>query len=151
MTADNQSQPNATSDELERTLADLTLDQVRFVLSRQECSTDKEAAERVGVKPATVKRWKYDGAPIDDAVRLMIEDGLVTARHLRRRSLAKAMAIKIAGLDERDPKLRQAIATEIIEWEMGKATQRQEVTGEDGSPLAIRFINDWRNPSPDAT
>ena len=106
----------------------MTTDQIRFVVARQECSTDKEAAKEIGVRPNTAYTWKHKGAPIDEAVRLMALDGIIVAREVLRRNLAKAMAVKVAGLDHGDDKLRQSVATEIIEWEMGKATQRQEIT-----------------------
>jgi len=142
--------PNDTLDDLQDVLRCLSTDQIRFVVARQEFSTDKEAAQAVRVSAATVKRWKQEGLPIDQAVRLMAFDGLIVATELRRRHLAKAMAVKVKGLDSIDEKLRQGVATEVIEWEMGKATQRAEVTGEDGAPLAIRFVNDWRNPDRDS-
>ena len=113
----------------------LTPDQLRFVVARQECPTDKEAAEELGFSPSTISYWKRHGGPIDEAVRLMAFDGLIMAAHIRRRSIAKAMMVKVAGLDDNDASLRQRVATEIIEWEMGKATQRQEVTGADGGPV----------------
>jgi len=120
-------QAKSSSDELEKVLCELTIDQIRFVVARQEFATDKETAEEIGIAPATVSQWKYKGAPIDEAVRLMALDGILVARELRRRNLAKAMAVKVAGLDEKDARLRQGVATEIIEWEMGKATQKQEL------------------------
>lgn len=112
------------------TLRQLTVDQIRFVIARQESGSDKEAAESISVSPNTVKDWKYKGAPIDEAVRLMACDGLVVARELRRRHLAKAMAVKVRGLDSEDERLRQNVATEVIEWELGKATQPQDVKHE---------------------
>ena len=136
---DNEKIPNDTSDALLETIGHLTTDQIRFVIGRQECATDKETAEMIGVSPATVKGWKAKGAPIDDAVRLMALDGVVVARELRRRHLAKAMAVKVAGLESDAEKLRQDVATEIIEWEMGKATQRQELTGEAGGPVVVSW------------
>jgi len=54
--------------------------------------------------------------------------------------------VKVKGLDSVDEALRQRVASEIIEWEMGKATQRQEVSGRDGGPLKVQYINDWRDP-----
>ena len=144
-------QEKSSSDKLHQVLGKLSTDQVRFIVARQEFSTDKEAAIEIGVKPDTVSQWKHKGVPIDEAVRLMAMDGLIVAQEVRRRNLAKAMLVKVEGLDESNPRIRQNVATEIIEWEMGRATQRQEVSGEDGGPLAIRFINDWRDPSPDAT
>lgn len=128
MTETNRNQPEATTDRLEATLAQLTTDQIRFVVARSvEFSKDHLAAKAIGVSAATVKSWKTDGAPIDEAVRLMARDGLVTALHIRKRNLAKAMAVKVKGLDSDDEKVRQSVATELIEWELGKATQKQSI------------------------
>jgi hypothetical protein len=134
------------SDELDAALAQLSTDQIRFVVARQDCATDKEAARAIGIKPDTVYHWPEI---VKDAVRLMAGDGLTTALHLRRRALAKAMGVKVHGLDSGDERLRQAVATELIEWEMGKATQKQEVTGLAGGPLRVIFeeATDWRGGS----
>ena len=126
-TKTHENTPADTTDELAATVRNLSQDQIRFVVARQECATDKEAAETIGVSPETVKGWKYKGIPIDDAVRLMALDGIVVASELRRRNLAKAMAVKVAGLDSGKENTRQNVATEIIEWEMGKAKQKQEL------------------------
>jgi len=73
---------------------------------------------------------------------LMAHDGLIAAQHIRRSSLAKAMLVKVDGLDTNDESLRQKVATEIIEWEMGKATQKQEVTGAKGGPIETTVIRE---------
>jgi hypothetical protein len=123
-----QSIPKLPSDDLEELIKNLTVDQVRYVVARQGCSTDKEAAEKIGVTPQVVKRWKMDGVPIDTAVREMVHDGLVVARTMRRRNLAKAMMVKAAGLDSKSERVRQATATEILEGELGRATQPTDNT-----------------------
>jgi len=69
----------------------------------------------------------------------MATDGLIAALELRRRNLAKAMAVKVKGLDEKDSRLRQSVSTEIIEWEMGKATQKQEISGKDGEAIPLQI------------
>lgn len=122
---------NATdSDRLAEIMRLLSVQQIRFVIARQECKSDKEAAELIGTTPTAVKSW--DNKPlIDEAVRLMIYDGVITARELRRRNLAKAMAIKVSGLDiEDDERLRQNVATEIIEGELGKPKQQTDITSD---------------------
>lgn len=116
-------QEKSSSDQLEQVLARLTADQIRFIVARQEFSTDKEAAEEIGIKPDTVYQWKHKGHPIDQAVRLMAIDGVIVAKHLRRRNLAKAMSVKVAGLNSGDERVRQGVATEVIEWEMGRPAQ----------------------------
>jgi ribosomal protein S16 len=143
MSQSNETQENQSSEELRQVLDTLTVDQIRFVIARQGHHTDKEAAEEIGIKPNRVSQWKHNGAEIDRAVRLMAYDGLTTALHLRRRSLSKAMAVKVRGLDDDDARLRQGVATEIIEWEMGRATQKVESTN-DGT-LTIEVRGGFRN------
>jgi len=118
-------------------LARLTLDQIRFVVARQECATAREAAKMVHLSESTVYRW---GEDVETALRLMAQDGLVTALHLRRRNLAKAMLVKVGGLDSADERTQQSVATEFIEWELGKATQTQEVTGKNGADIVFKVI-----------
>ena len=143
---------NSISERLEAVLSQLSADQIRFVVARQDVPTDKEAAQAVGIKPDTVYHWKSrDGAPITEAQQLMASDGLIVAHHVRRRNLAKAMLVKVAGLDSDDERTRQNVSTEIIEWEMGRAQQttKLEGTGEGGAIL-ITYVNDWRGASEDA-
>lgn len=123
-TTTDESRPESTTDRLAAILKQLTSDQIRFVIARQEFSKDNKAAIECELSPNTVKDWKYKGAPIDEAVQLMAADGLVAALELRRRNLAKAMAVKVKGLDSAKEATRQQVATEIIEWETGKATQK---------------------------
>ena len=115
----------------------LTSTQLRFVIARNDSKSDKEAAEIIGISSSTVRNWD-NKATVDEAIRLMLVDGVITARELRRRNLAKAMAVKVAGLDSVDEKLRQSVATEIVEWEMGKAQSSVDVTSK-GEQIA--FVN----------
>jgi hypothetical protein len=144
---DKQNQAERMGIKLSQLLATLTTSQIRFIIARQEFPTDKEAARSIRINPNTVAQWKHSGIPIDEAVRLMVFDGLETALILRKRHLAKAMAVKVGGLDEKSAKLRQDVATEIIEWEMGRAVQRQEHTGAGGEPIEIHLVG---NVDPDA-
>jgi len=137
-----QNAENCISENLSDVLDKLTLDQIRFVIARQECSTDREAARKIGMSESTVYRWPDE---VKRAVHLMAQDGIVTALKLRRKSLAKAMLIKIKGLDSRSEKTRQSVSTEIIEWELGKAAQSVNVGG-NGQPIeTIEYsAAEWR-------
>lgn len=98
----------------------LSKDQLRFVVKMQECSSKKDAAEELGLKVQTVYNWP---SIVDDAIRLLALDIVESSRQMRKSALARAIAVKIAGLDSSDERVRQAAATEIIEAELGKATQ----------------------------
>lgn len=117
-----------SSDQFQAVCDQLTIDQLRFVTARMNVSTDKEAALAIGVEPRTISEWKRAGVPIDEAVKLLIHDGLVLSRTILRRSVAEAAAVKRAGLYSDDEKVRQSAATEVLDRELGKAVQPQAVT-----------------------
>lgn len=118
------------SERLSEVLAQLTPNQLRFVVAMKECSTKKEAAKAIDLEPNTVYGWPKI---VDDAVRLVALSEEEAARAIRKRSLVKAIMVKVSGLDSDDEGTRQKTATEIIEWELGKASQ--PVTGKDGGPV----------------
>ena len=128
-TKDQEREEKYTSEQLTAVLEQLSVDQIRFIVARLEFATDKEAADAVGISAQTVYRWP---AIVKEAARMMAVDGLVTAQHLRKRHVAKAMLIKTGGLDSTSEGIRQRVATEIIEGEMGKAAQtvKTELSGE---------------------
>lgn len=119
----------STSDELDALLGQLTAEQIRYVIARRESRSITEACAAIGMsRDVYYKSWTPDErALIDEAVRLMEHDGVVTAMHLRRRALAEAMAVKVAGLRSDEEATRQRVATELIEWELGKAKRTQDV------------------------
>jgi len=102
---------------------------MRFVAKRVWTDTDAEAAREMGISASTVKNWKQDGAPLDATVRLMKEDGVIVAAEMLRRALVDAVTVKVEGLMERNPGIRQSVATEIIERNLGRPVQRNEVSG----------------------
>lgn len=130
-----QPQKNPQKAILQTLLAQLSQEQLRFVAAMQTSASKKEAAERIGIQPNTVYKWP----PIVDEVLTLVDaDRLQAARDLAQQSLFKAMAVKVAALDNADEGIRQKAATELIEWAMGKATQRQEVAGPGGAPIPIK-------------
>lgn len=115
------------SEELAKWLRQLTIEQKRFVILRPEFTTDKEAAEAVGISPNTASKWRREVEGVEEAIDAVMNDTLSFALEMRRQALAKAMATKIAGLESEKEKVRRSVATELIEWELGKATQPHEM------------------------
>ena len=112
--------------EYQEVFSKLTKDQLRFVVALQEYQSKKEAAEFLKIPVKTTYNW---GSIIDDAVKLLELDILESSRQMRKSALAKAVAVKLAGLDSSDEKVRQSAATEIIEAELGKAKWPIDLTG----------------------
>ena len=136
----NENPQKSTIDDV---LSQLTDSQLRFVTAMQSCTSKSEAAKEIGIEPNTVYKWPEI---VDEAVRLTRLDVESATRAVRKRNLLKAMMVKVAGLDSPNEDTRQKVATEIIEGELGKPTQKSEFAGEGGGPLIIKYINDWRSP-----
>ena len=78
-------------------------------------------------------------------------DRLADDLHIERRiqaelilaqALPQAALVKVDGLKEKDARVRQDAASDILDRGLGKATQRQEITGKDGGPIETKEISD---------
>jgi len=108
--------------------------QWRFVTAMIEHPTfsKAEAARHIGLKPQSVYIWPDH---VDQAVELARRDIHGAALQARKTALLKAVQVKLRGLDNKDPRIAQDVATEIIEWELGKANQPLSGPGKDGAIL----------------
>lgn len=125
------------SGELSEILSRLSVDQRRFVVARMEHPTKGDAAKAIGLRPNTIYRWPED---VERAIELLSQDVIEGAKVVRLQALLKAVMVKVEGLNSKDEKIRQEAATEIIEWELGKAPQRQEVTGAGGGAIKTETV-----------
>jgi len=139
-------QEKSTFEGISELWSQLNRNQRRFVVAMQEFPTKKEAAESIGLEPDTVYRWPD---VVDRAVDAFSSDVEAAVMGVLRSIAGKAAMIKASGLDSEDEKIRQAVASEIIDRILGKATQRQEVTGADGEPVPIQFISIERSDDSD--
>ena len=62
------------------------------------------------------------------------------ARAIARKYLTKAMMVKVKALDSDDEGTRQRAATELIEWQLGKAAQTN--LNENSGEVVVRVVRD---------
>ena len=136
-------QEKSTSERLSEIIAQLSKDQLRYVVALQEYPTKGEAAKAIGLKPDTVYHWP---GIVDEAAYLMAVEATDSALAIRRRNLVKAMAVKVAGLDSDDEQVRQKSATEIIEGELGKAGQSIDMTNDGKVEVIVRYADNGNDP-----
>jgi len=140
MTEQQTNHEKSISEQLSEVLGKLSVDQVRYVIARMDYPTKGEAATAIGLKPDTVYRWNGE---VERAVELMALNTIESAKAIRVRNLLKAVAVKVKGLDSKDEKIRQTVATELIEWELGKAGGKLDISS-GGKPLqeiGVRLID----------
>ena len=111
--------------------------QWRYVTARIDNPkfTKKDTAEHLKLNVQTVYRWPHF---VDEALALAREDMHKAALTVRKNALLKAMQVKLKLLDHKDGRIRDKAATDILEWELGKASQPISGTGKDG---AIMIVN----------
>jgi hypothetical protein len=120
-------------------LRDATPEQRRWVWARLQEASDADAARRAGVHPATVCRWP-NKKQLDEVVAILLNDAIEAARAILADALLEAVQVKVMGLRSRNEPIRQNAATEIIDRVLGKPSQRQEITGDDGGAIIVNII-----------
>lgn len=120
---------------LEEIKAQLSADQLRYINERILCRTDAEAARNCGFSPTAVYHWPEKDI-INEAVRLIVADGLDASRQILQRALVEAAQVKVGGLKSRKQTIAQSAATEILDRFHGKPRQQSDVNI-TGGPLSI--------------
>lgn len=120
----------------------LTRTQRQFVMSYHEYKTKKDCAEALDISPNTVYAWPDH---VWEAAELYQDHVSGAAWTTLADNVSKAALVKAAGLDSNDERIKQMTATEILDRIFGKAKQRTEVSGKDGAPITVEYVNDWRN------
>ena len=108
--------------------AQLSKNQWRFVTAMVEnpSFSKKDGANHINITPDTVYRWDK---VVDDAIELARKNVHDAALSMRKQAVLEAIAVKVALLKSEDEAIRSKAASEIIEWELGKATNRTDVSG----------------------
>ena len=111
---------------LQELLKTFTPDQLSYIAVRPFVRYDYEAAKEAGLARETVSRWD-NKADVDEAVSLMLFDGVMTAREILGRSLAKAAKEMTDELDHKSVAIRHKAATDILDRHLGKAGQKLDI------------------------
>lgn len=98
-----------------------------YVLEKLANPAEKKVdiCERLGLHPEYIYNKKK---VIDQAIDLAAGKVAEVALVVLSEHLMSAVLVKIGGLDVDDDRLRQKVATEIIEWRLGKARQAMDIT-----------------------
>lgn len=112
----------------------LTHCQKRFVSAMLRHKNKTEAAHAIGINRNTTYGWPDT---VDEAIQLLTEKAVERSLDILVSEAVNAALVKVAGLESDDEKIRQAVATEILDRTHGKATQRTELHAELEGPLSF--------------
>lgn len=138
-----------TNRELDEILRTLSPEQLRFVAARMYERTDAAGARAAKLPPSTVYGWDNKAA-VDLAVQLAQLDGVNVACERLRRLLDKAVDVLEDEMEGRGRNAKRLdAAIEVLDRVMGKATQRNEITGVDNGELTVHVVYDRSGDSSD--
>lgn len=126
---------------INKLLENATPEQVKWVLARLVTKTDGEAAKEIGMHPSTVSRWP-NKTKLDKAVMLYLRQPIDAALGILREAAVDAAVVKVGGLKSKKDTIRQSAATEILDRNIGKPKQTQEITGAKGGPVEFVGLTD---------
>jgi len=107
----------------------LTSDQLRYLAIRPFVRFDKEAAKEIGLAAETVSRWDNKSL-IDEAVKLMAEDGVIVASEILSRYMPQAAREIAEELSHRRVDIRYRAAKEILDRGGLPAARQVEHSGD---------------------
>ncbi len=108
-----------------------------YVLARSECVSNSEALRKCGKSEGWL--YKRNIEDLNSRADILRKDKAIRASMILAEAVEEAAKVKAAGLKSRDERIKQAVATEIIDRQLGKVPQRQEVTGKDGGVIVVEF------------
>lgn len=130
---------------LEEILKQLTPIQLRYVEVRPFFKYDYEAADDIGISKETVSRWS-EKQIIDEAVRLVMTDGIILTKEILRRESPKAARVMSALLDHRSEMVRFRASKDILDRNVGNAPEKIEHSGKvDQRVTMVEVIKDYGN------
>ena len=106
-----------------------------YVLARSDAFSNNEALRICGFS----KGWltNRDIEKLNARAESLRKDKAIRAAMILSEAVEEAARVKAAGLKSRDERVKQAVATEIIDRELGKVPQRTELTGVDGGAIEV--------------
>jgi hypothetical protein len=108
-----------------------------YVLARSDAFSNNQALKVCGFSIGWLRNKDIDD--LNSRAESLRKDKAIRAAMILSEAVEEAAKVKIAGLKVRDERIKQAVATEIIDRELGKVPQRQEVTGKDGGVIVVEF------------
>ena len=109
-----------------------------YVLERAEVNSATEACKNAGISRPLYYKWGKEERDYLDGIALELkrETGL-RAKLILSGATKEAAEVKVKGLTNRDERIKQGAATEILDRMLGKPVQKQAIEHEVVKPVVV--------------
>lgn len=123
-------------DDLKTDLELLEDAQLDYVVARSKVRTDAQGFRDAGIPKSTFYKWPEETRNyLNELAQRVKRESALRAIMILQDAAEDAANVKVQGLESRKEHIKQAAATEILDRNLGKPTQKQEITGKDGAPI----------------
>ena len=133
-------------DDLRTVLDGLQDKQLAYVISRSKSVSTAEALRNAGLGKNVYYKWTEEEREYLEEVAYKLQrENAVRAMMILQDNAVKAAEVKVEGLKDRDSRVKQSVATEILDRTIGKASDKLDITSGGDSIFQVEYVN---NPYP---
>ena len=117
--------------------------QLDYVLARAEVSTDKDGYTDAGIHKTTFYEWSKETREyLNGLARELKLEVALKAKLVLRAATKEAAEVKVKGLTNRDERIKQGAATEILDRMLGKPVQKQETKTDEKVEITVKYADE---------
>ena len=130
--------------ELRTKMNNLTDWKLDYVIERSKARKDSDGYSNAGISKSTFYSLEAEEREyLNELAQQLKRETSYRAIMVLEDATEEAARVKVAGLQSRNENVKQGVATEILDRQLGKATQRTEVSGAGGSDtIVVRLVKD---------
>lgn len=126
-------------DDLRTVLDGLQDKQLAYVLSRAKSVSTAEALRNAGLGKNVYYKWTEEERDhLEEVAYRLQREQAVQAILVLQDATKQAAEVKVSGLKSRDERIKQNVATEILDRTVGKATDKLDVTT-GGNTITVKL------------
>lgn len=113
-----------------------------YVMERAKSETDIAAYKKAGISKTTFFAWgKEEREHLNEVAQMIKRETATRAIMVLQDAAEEAARVKVAGLKDRDARVKQAAATEILDRTIGKSMEKVDLTS-GGEKINIKLVKD---------
>ena len=114
---------------------------LNYVLERADVNTDKDGYINSGITKRAFYKWPRETREHLNKLALALKlETALKAKLVLRAATKEAAEVKVAGLTNRNERIRQGSATEILDRMLGKPVQKIDSKHEVVKPVVVEHV-----------
>ena len=133
-------------DDLRTEINNLDDRELAYVIARSKTVSDNKALKESGIPSSTFYGWEeLRREKLNDIAQKFKRETAMRVLMIMQDNAERAAKTVTNLMDSRNENIKLKASQEVLDRSVGKTSQTLELSGKDGEPLKIVYVNDWRN------